>query len=85
MLMLDVFVSTPTGNPFGLPSTSFSRGAALAPLGLGCAAARFARLRSASPQRGQGGWKKANLQKDSYTPGAQSNQFGPLANTEQMS
>jgi hypothetical protein len=40
----------------------------LAPLGLGCTAARYARLYSASPQRGQGGRKKNNLQKDFYTP-----------------
>ncbi|HEU5124161.1 MAG TPA: hypothetical protein VFW05_08885, partial [Verrucomicrobiae bacterium] len=38
------------------------------PSGLGCAAARYARLRSASPQRGGGRWKKDNLQKDFYTP-----------------
>src|SRR5215204_3320668 len=38
------------------------------PLGIGCAAARYARLRSASPQWGGGRWKKDNLQKDFYTP-----------------
>jgi hypothetical protein len=66
MLMLDVLVH-PNRKPIWPALDQFFARRRLAPLGLGCAAARFARLRSASAQRGQGGWKKANLQKDFYT------------------
>lgn len=38
------------------------------PSWFGYAAARYARLRSASPRRGGAKWKKDNLQKDFYTP-----------------
>jgi hypothetical protein len=65
--MLAVFADTPTGNQFGPPSTSFSRAERLRPSGVRLRSARYARLRSASPRRGEAGWKKDNLQKAKYT------------------
>jgi hypothetical protein len=67
---LDVFRDTPTGNQFGPPSTSFSRAERLHPSGVRLRSARYAHLRSASPRRGEDGWKKDNLQKHFYTPKA---------------
>jgi hypothetical protein len=66
-LVLDVFGYTPTGNQRGPPSTSFSRAERLRPSGVRLRSARYARLRSASPRRGEAGWKKDNLQKAKYT------------------
>jgi len=66
-LVLDVFVDTPTGNHGDPPSTSFLRAERLHPSGDRLRSARCARLRSASPRRGEGEWKKGNLQKDFYT------------------
>jgi len=66
-LMLDVFADTPTGNQRDPPSTSFSRAERLHPSGVRLRSARCARLRSASPQRGEAGWKKDKLQKANYT------------------
>src|SRR6266545_2926614 len=60
--MLDVFADTPTGNHCGPPSTSFARAEQLHPFGVRLRSARYARLRSASPQRGEAGGKKDNLQ-----------------------
>jgi len=65
--MLDVFADTPTGNQRDPPSTSFSRAERLHPSGVRLRSARCARLRSASPQRGEAGWKKDKLQKANYT------------------
>jgi hypothetical protein len=65
--VLDVFGYTPTGNQRGPPSTSFSRAKRLRPSGVRLRSARYARLRSASPQRGEAGWNKDNLQKAKYT------------------
>jgi hypothetical protein len=65
---LEVFRYTPTGNQLGPPSTSFSRAERLHPTGVRLRSARYARLRSASPRRGEGGGKKDKLQKDFYTP-----------------
>jgi hypothetical protein len=65
--MLDVFADTPTGNQYGPPSTSFSRAERLHPSGVRLRSARYARLRSASPRRGEDGGKKDNLQKQIYT------------------
>jgi hypothetical protein len=58
---------TPTGNQRGPPSTSFSRAERLRPSGVRLRSARYARLRSASPRRGEAGWRKDNLQKAKYT------------------
>ena len=65
--LLVVFGDTPTGNQYDPPSTSFSRAERLAPSGVRLRSARSARLRSASPRRGQGGGKKDKLQKQIYT------------------
>ena len=65
--MLDVFVDTPTGNQRGPPSTSFPRAGRHHPSGVRLRSARYARLRSASPRRGDDGGKKDNLQKEFYT------------------
>jgi hypothetical protein len=62
--LLDVFADTPTGNQCGPPSTSFSRAERLHPSGVRLRSARYARHRSASPRRGEDGWKEDNLQKD---------------------
>jgi hypothetical protein len=67
MLMLDVLVTPQQETNMTRPRPVF-RARRSAPLGFGCAAARYARLRSASPQRGGGREKKDNLQKDFYTP-----------------
>ena len=64
---LDVFVDTPTGNQGGPPSTSFPRAERLHPSGVRLRSARYARLRSASPRRGEDGGKKDNLQNQFYT------------------
>jgi hypothetical protein len=66
-LVLDVFGYTPTGNPNGPPSASFSRAERLHPTGVRLRSARYARLRSASPRWGEDGGKKDNLQKQIYT------------------
>jgi hypothetical protein len=58
---------TPTGNPSDPPSTSFSRTEQLHPSGVRLRSARYARLRSASPRRGEAGAKKDKLQKEFYT------------------
>ena len=50
------------------PSTSFSRAVRLCPFGARLRSARYARLRSASPRRGQRRRNKDNLQKHFYTP-----------------
>jgi len=63
VLLLDVFADTPTGNQCGPPSTSFSRAERHHPSGVRLRSARYAHLRSASPRRGDDGWKKDNLQK----------------------
>jgi len=63
----ECFVVTSTGNQCGPPSTSFSRSEHLHPLGVRLRSARYARLRFASPQGGEDGWKKDNLQKQFYT------------------
>ena len=60
--MLDVFVDTPTGNQRGPPSTRFARAEQLHPFGVRLRSARYA-----SPQRGEAGGKKDNLQKQVYT------------------
>ena len=65
--MLDVFVDTPTGNQRGPPSTSFARAEQLHPFWVRLRSARYARLRSASPQRGEAGGKEDKLQKQVYT------------------
>jgi hypothetical protein len=65
--LLDVFADTPTGNHCGPPSTSFPRAEQLHPFGVRLRLARYARLRSASPQRGEAGGKKDKLQKQIYT------------------
>jgi len=64
---LAVFADTPTGNQDGPPSTSFSRAERPSPFGARLRSARYARLRSASPQRGRGAWKKDNLQNQIHT------------------
>jgi len=66
-LVLDVFGYTPTGNQQDPPSTSFSRAELPLPSGVRLRSARYARLRSASPRRGEAGWKKDKLQKENYT------------------
>jgi len=66
MLMLDVLVTPQQETNMARPRPVF-RARRSTPLGFGCAAARYARLRSASPQRGGGRGKKDNLQKDFYT------------------
>jgi hypothetical protein len=58
---------TPTGNHHDPPSASFSRAERLAPSGGRLRSARYARLRSAAPRRGQGGGRKDKLQKQIYT------------------
>jgi hypothetical protein len=65
--MLAVFGYTPTGNPSDPPSTSFSRAEPLRPSGVRLRSARYARLRSASPPRGEAEWKNSKLQKEVYT------------------
>jgi len=67
MLMLDVLVTPQQETNMARPRPVF-RARRSTPLGFGCAAARYARLRSASPQRGGDRGKKDNLQKDFYTP-----------------
>ena len=64
--VLDVFADTPTGNHDGPPSTSFLRAERPDPSGARLRSARYARLRSASPRRGQDGGK-SKLQKQFYT------------------
>ena len=66
-MVLDVFGYTPTGNQHDPPSTSFSRAKRLHPSGVRLRSARYAPLRSASPRRGEAGWKKDKLQKTNYT------------------
>src|SRR5262252_4633975 len=66
-LELDVFRDTPTRSQHGPPSTSFSGAERLPPSGVRLRSARYARLRSASPRRGEGGGKEDNLQKEIYT------------------
>lgn len=65
--MLAVFADTPTGNQYGPPSTSFARVERLHPSGVRLRSARYARLRSAEPRRGEGAGKKDKLQKEFYT------------------
>jgi len=66
-LVLAVFVDTPTGKPNGPPSASFPRAVRLHPSGVRLRSARYARLRCASPRRGEAGGKKNKLQKQVYT------------------
>jgi len=60
---------TPTRNPSGPPSTSFSRAARPRPSGVRQRSARYA-----SPRRGEDGGKEDNLQKDFYTGQGRSQQ-----------
>src|ERR1019366_8380254 len=66
-LLLAVFGDTPTGNQRDPPSTSFPRAERLHPSGVRLRSARYARLRSASPRRGEDGGQKDNLQNQFYT------------------
>src|SRR6185312_7142236 len=68
MLMLDVLVTPQQETNMARPRPVF-RARRSTPLGFGCAAARYARLRSASPQRCGDRGKKDNLQKV-FTPPA---------------
>ena len=67
MLMLDVLIAPQQETHLACPRPVF-RARCSTPSGLGCAAARYAHLRSASPRRGGGRGRKDNLQKDFYTP-----------------
>ena len=67
MFRVGCVCDTSTGNQCGPPSTSFSRAERLHPSGVRLRSARYARLRSASPRRGEAGEEKDNLQKQVYT------------------
>ena len=66
LLLLAVFVDTPTREPRDPPSTSFCT-PPKAPFGVGSAAARYARHRCASPEGGRRKQQNTKLQKGIYT------------------